>query len=109
MEEIVEELIVDPSATDYGGTRGSLQRVQGAAVYGGIFGELAVGWGFVHFLRSSRSSGVERQFFEPSSTPMSARGLLPICSQLLSGSFMCGQTHMLTSSPKQQQQHSPEG
>ena len=32
------------------------------------FGELAVGWGFVHFSRSSRSSGVERQFFEPSST-----------------------------------------
>ena len=49
MEEIVEELIVDPSATDHGGTRGSLQRVQGAAVYGGIFGELAVGWGFCAF------------------------------------------------------------
>ena len=65
MEEI-GELIVECSATDHGGTRGSFQRVQGAAVYGGLFGELSVGWGFVHFSRSSRSSGVERQFSEPS-------------------------------------------
>ena len=48
------------SATDHGGKRGSFQRVRGAAVYGGIFGDSAVGWGFVHFSRSSRSSGVER-------------------------------------------------
>ena len=36
-------------------------------------------------------------------TTVSARGLLAISFQLLSGSFMCGQTHMLTSFPKQQQ------
>ena len=29
---------------------------------------MAVGWGFGHFLRSSGCPGVERQFFEPSST-----------------------------------------
>ena len=38
---------------------------QGA--YGGVYGDGAVD-GVVHFSRSSRSSGVERQFFEPSST-----------------------------------------
>ena len=46
MKEIVEELIVDLSATDHGGNRGSFQRVQGAAVYGGLFGVSAVGWFF---------------------------------------------------------------
>ena len=67
MEEIVGELIVDFSATDHGGSRESFQRVRGAAVYGGVFGESAVGWGSGHFSRSSGCPGVERQFFEPSS------------------------------------------
>ena len=49
MEEIVEELIVDLSATDHGGNRGSFQRVQGAAVYGGLYGVSAVGCGFLGF------------------------------------------------------------
>ena len=35
---------MDFSATDHGGNRGSLQRVRGAAVYGGIFGVSAVGF-----------------------------------------------------------------
>ena len=42
MKEIVEELIVDPSATDHGGNCGGVQRVRGAAVYGGFFGVSAV-------------------------------------------------------------------
>ena len=63
------ELIVDSSATDHGGNRGSFQRVQGAAVYGGLFGVSAVGWGFwAFFSRSSGRPGVSASFFEPSST-----------------------------------------
>ena len=46
VEEIVGELIVDFSATDHGRNRGSFQRVRGAAAYGGVFGESAVGWFF---------------------------------------------------------------
>ena len=49
MEEIVGELIVECSATDHGGNRGSFQQVRGAAVYGGVFGESAVGWFFRGF------------------------------------------------------------
>ena len=60
---------------------------------------------FVFFSRSSGRPGVSASFSSPRAlTPVSARGLLPISFQLLSGSFMCGQTHMLMSFPKQQQQ-----
>ena len=56
MKEIVGELIVDFSATDHGGNRGSFQRVRGAAVYGGVSGESAVGWGFASFFAVFRLS-----------------------------------------------------
>ena len=114
MKEIVEELIVDLSATGHGGNRGSFQRVQGAAVYGyliGVFG----GWMGVFGLFSRSSGrpgrpGVSASFSSPRALiPVSARGLLPISFLLLSGSLMCGQTHMLMSFQKNkkqpQQQH----
>ena len=51
---------------------------------------------FVLFSPSSGRPGVSASFSSPRAlTPVSARGLLPISFELLSGSFMCGQTHML--------------
>ena len=92
---------MDFNATDHERNRGSFQRVRGAAVYGGVLGESAVGWGFWAFFALELSAS----FSSPRAlTPVSARGLLPISFQLLSRSFMCGQTHTLTSFPKQRQQ-----
>ena len=74
---LVWEQIVDFSATDHGG----VQRVRGAAVYGGIFGVSAVEGVFGPFSRSSGRPGVSASFSSPRAlTPVSARGLLPISS-----------------------------
>ena len=58
-----------------------LWRVQGAAVYGGVYGDSAVDGVFGPFSRSSGRPGVSASFSSPRAlTPVSARGLLPISS-----------------------------
>ena len=107
-------LIVDSSATDHGRNRrgadrgfqchtwkksGKSSAGPGSRSLWRYFWRVGVWMGFCAFFRAPpRRLELSASFSSARAlTPVSARGLLVISSQLLSGSFMCGQTHMFVS------------